>query len=106
MAVKAQEKQLLKLLVTTPLPGFSGDFDHFGLDLKGKRLFLSAEDHKTVAVFNLMTGERIKSITGFAAPHAIVYLPVANNFILTDGDDDSGMVELVSGKNYSILNKI
>jgi len=37
------EKQLLKLVVTTPLPGFSGDFDHFGLDVKGKRLFLTAE---------------------------------------------------------------
>jgi DNA-binding beta-propeller fold protein YncE len=106
MAAKAQEKQPLKLLVTTPLPGFSGDFDHFGIDLKGKRLFLTAEDHKTVEVFDLMTGERIKSITGFAAPHAIVYLPEANNFIVTDGDDNSGMVELVSGKDYGILNKI
>ena len=105
MAVKAQDKQLLKLLVTTPLPGYSGDFDHFGLDLKGKRLFLTAEDHKTVEVFNLMTGERLKSITGFGQPHAIVFLPATNNFIVTDGDG-FGMVELVSGKDYSILNKI
>src|SRR2546430_7215923 len=44
----AQEKSPLKLVGTTPLPGFSGDFDHFALDLKGKRLFLTAEDHKTV----------------------------------------------------------
>jgi len=106
MAVKAQEKQLLKLLVTTPLPGFSGDFDHFGLDLKGKRLFLTAEDHKTVEVFDLMTGDRLKSITGFASPHAILFLPKTNNLIVTDGDDDTGMVELVSGKDYSIINKI
>ena len=106
MVAKAQEKQLLKLLVTTPLPGFSGDFDHFGLDLKGKRLFLTAEDHKTVEVFDLMTGERLKSVTGFTSPHAIVFLPEANNFIVTDGDDDFGAVELVSGKDYSIINKI
>ena len=46
----AQVKQPLKLVATTPLPGFSGDFDHFALDLKGKRLFLTAEDHKTVDV--------------------------------------------------------
>jgi DNA-binding beta-propeller fold protein YncE len=105
ITTKAQEKQLLKLLVTTPLPGFSGDFDHFGLDLKGKRLFLTAEDHKTVEVFNLMTGERLKSITGFGQPHAIVFLPETNNFIVTDGDG-FGMVELVSGKDYGILDKI
>src|SRR6266478_3571756 len=48
----AQVKQPLKLVATTPLPGFSGDFDHFALDLKGKRLFLTAEDHKTVDVFD------------------------------------------------------
>jgi DNA-binding beta-propeller fold protein YncE len=106
MTAKAQEKQPLKLLVTTPLPGFSGDFDHFGIDIKGKRLFLTAEDHKTVEVFDLMDGNRLKSITGFASPHAILFMPETNNFIVTDGDDDTGMVELVSGKDYSIINKI
>ena len=106
IAARAQEKQPLKLLVTTPLPGYAGDFDHFGIDLKGKRLFLTAEDHKTVEVFDLMDGKRIKTIEGFALPHAIVFLPEANNFIVTDGDDDSGAVALVSGKDYSILNKI
>ena len=105
MPAKAQQKQFLKLMVTTPLPGFSGDFDHFGVDLKGNRLFLTAEDHQTVEVFDLRNGERIKSITGFGQPHALVFLPEANNFIVTDGDD-TGMVELVSGKDYGIVNTI
>ena len=35
VAVRAQEKPPLKLIATTPMPGFTGDFDHFGLDLKG-----------------------------------------------------------------------
>jgi len=38
----------LKLLHTTPLPGFTGDMDHFAVDLKGHRLFLTAEVHKTM----------------------------------------------------------
>jgi len=42
----AQEKRPLKLVVTTLMPGFKGDFDHFGLDLKGNRLFLAAEDQR------------------------------------------------------------
>jgi len=53
LAVSAQEKQPLKLIKTTPLPGFTGDFDHFAIDLQGKRLFLTAEDHKSVEVFDL-----------------------------------------------------
>lgn len=102
--LSAQEKLPLKLLATTPLPGFSGDFDHFGLDLKGRRLFLAAEDHKTVEVFDL-EGKWLTSITGFGQPHAILYLPEVNRLIVTDGDG-FGMVELVSGENYKILSRI
>src|SRR6202521_4413255 len=100
----AQEKPPLRLVPTTPLPGFSGDFDHFALDLKGKRLFLTAEDHKTVVVFDL-NGKRIHSITGFGQPHAVLFLPDTNKLIVTDGDD-FGMVELVSGEDYKILDTI
>ncbi|PYU20306.1 MAG: hypothetical protein DMG30_21505 [Acidobacteria bacterium] len=101
----AQEKAPLKLIETTPLPGFSGDFDHLAADLKGNRLFLAAEDHKTVEVFDLRSGKPIHSITGFGQPHAIVYLPDSNKLIVTDGDD-FGRVALVSGENYQITDTI
>src|SRR5713101_2409796 len=105
LSTSAQVKQPLKLVATTPLPGFSGDFDHFALDLKGKRLFLTAEDHKTVDVFDL-EGKHLQSITGFGQPHAALFLPDANKLIVTDGDDDFGRVELVSGEDYKILSTI
>src|SRR5579863_6325171 len=100
----AQEKMPMNLVATTPLPGFTGDFDHFAVDLKGKRLFLAAEDHQTVEVFDL-DGKRITSITGFGQPHAIHYMPDVNKLIVTDGDG-FGFVELVSGEDYKILDKI
>ncbi|HWX38705.1 MAG TPA: hypothetical protein VNY09_05655 [Candidatus Sulfotelmatobacter sp.] len=102
--VGAQEKSPMKLVASTPLPGFTGDFDHFAVDLKGKRLFLTAEDHQTVEVFDL-DGKRIKSITGFGQPHAILFMPDVNKFIVTDGDG-FGAVHLVSGEDYKILNTI
>jgi DNA-binding beta-propeller fold protein YncE len=104
-STSAQVKEPLKLVATTPLPGFSGDFDHFALDLKGKRLFLTAEDHKTVDVFDL-EGKHLHSITGFGQPHAALFLPESNKLIVTDGDDDFGRVELVSGEDYKILSAI
>jgi len=85
--------------------GVLGDFDHFALDLKGKRLFLTAEDHKTVDVFDL-EGKHLESITGFGQPHAALFLPESNKLIVTDGDDDFGRVELVSGEDYKILGTI
>ncbi|MGH9679411.1 MAG: YncE family protein [Candidatus Acidiferrales bacterium] len=98
---RAQEKPPLKLIQTIPMPGFEGDFDHFGLDLKGNRLFLAAEEHKTVEVFNLRTGERIHSITGFVHPLTMAYLPASDRLIVTEGDLDA--VDLVDCKTYKII---
>jgi hypothetical protein len=100
---RSQDKPPLKLVATTPLPDFTGDFDHFAVDLKGKRLFLTAEDHKTVEVFDL-EGKRIHSITGFGQPHAAVVLS-DSNIIVTDGDG-FGQVALVNGKDYKIMSTI
>jgi DNA-binding beta-propeller fold protein YncE len=100
----AQEKLPLKLVATTPMPGFTGDLDHFGLDLKGNRLFLAAEDQKSVEVFNLWTGERIHSIEGFGHPLTMAYLPESDRLLVTNGDTDD--VALVDGKEYKIINTL
>jgi hypothetical protein len=84
------------------MPGFTGDFDHFGLDLKGNRLFLASENQKTVEVFDLRTGERIHSIPGFGQPLTMAYLAESNRLIVTDGGDTDA-VELVDTKNYKII---
>jgi DNA-binding beta-propeller fold protein YncE len=100
----AQEKLPLKLVATTPMPGFTGDFDHFGLDLKGNRLFLAAEDKKTVEVFDLQTGKRIHSIEGFGHPLTMVYLPESDRLLVTNGDTDD--VASVDCKEYKIINTL
>jgi DNA-binding beta-propeller fold protein YncE len=102
LTLKAQDKLPLKLIATTPMPGFTGDFDHFGLDLKGNRLFLASEDQKTVEVFDLRTGERIHSIKGFGQPLTMTYLPESNRLIVADGGD-TDEVELVDCKDYKII---
>jgi DNA-binding beta-propeller fold protein YncE len=104
LTVVAQEKLPLKLVVTTQVPGFTGDFDHFGLDLKGNRLFLAAEDHKTVEVFDLRTGARVHSIEGFGHPLTMAYLPESDRLIVTNGDTDD--LALVDCKNYKIINTL
>src|SRR5438270_8952472 len=100
----SQERLPLKLVKTTAMPGFVGDFDHFGLDLKGNRLFLAAEEHKTVEVFDLKTGERIQSIEGFGQPLTMVFLPGQNRLVVTDGGEAA--VQLVDCKTYKIINTI
>jgi hypothetical protein len=69
------------------------------VDEIGGRLFLASEDHKTIEVFDLKTNHRIKSITGFVAPHAIFYLPESDRILVTDGD--KGFLRILRGKDYS-----
>src|SRR6202051_1255650 len=104
LTVGAQEKLPLKLVVTTPMPDCTGDFDHFGVDLKGNRLFLASEDQKTVEVFNLRTGERVHSIEGFGHPLTMAYLPESDRLIVTNGDTDD--LALVDCKEYKIINTL
>lgn len=74
----------LRLAGRTELPGYTGDFDHFAVDLKGGRLFLAAEDHGTLEVFDLKTGRRLKTVKGVETPHSIFYSPAKNRLLVTD----------------------
>lgn len=71
----------------TPLPGYTGDFDHLDADLKSNRLFLAAEDHGTLEVFNLRTGRHLRTIHGFDTPHSIFPVPRKHELLITDGSD-------------------
>jgi DNA-binding beta-propeller fold protein YncE len=94
----------LKLIRSNSLPGFTGDFDHFAADVKGKRLFLAGEDHKTVEVFDIHSGERLHSITDFGTPHSILYLPESNEIYVTDSDD--GSLKIFRGGDYKLIKKV
>lgn len=68
------------------LPGYEGDFDHLAADVPGNRLFVAAEDHGTLEVFNLTTLEHLKTIKGpIETPHSVLYLPDAHKLLVTDG---------------------
>jgi sugar lactone lactonase YvrE len=78
------QKSALTFAGRTDLPGYSGDFDHFAVDTAGNRLFLAAEDHGTLDVFNLKSGAHTKTVKGVEVPHSIIYLADANRLIVTD----------------------
>lgn len=92
----------LKQVASVPLPGISGDFDHFAVDRRGGRLFLAGEDQKTLEVFDLNTANHLKSIAGFGTPHSILYQPESDRILVTDSDQ--GLVTL-RGSDYRLLGK-
>lgn len=94
--------QPLILLHRTDLPGYDGDFDHLFADAGENKLFVAAEDHGTVEVFNLKTGEHLKTLTTFKTPHAFFLVPGTHRLIVTD---DSGP-RIIDDRTYQVLGKI
>lgn len=85
-------------------PGYSGDFDHFGVDLKRNRLLLAAEDHGTVELFNLKTGQHERTLHVVQTPHAFVYLPGHNRLIITDSG--KGMSKILDATTLKVVGHI
>jgi hypothetical protein len=77
----------------TELPGYSGDFDHFAVDVPGGRLFLAAEDHGTLEVFDLRSGKHLQSVGGFETPHSIFPIPQTHKLLITDGSDSIKLLD-------------
>lgn len=71
----------------TDLPGYTGDFDHFAVDLPDNRLFLAGEDGGVLEVFNLKTGALEKTLPGFDAPHSMIYLPDTRELVVIANKD-------------------
>ena|SRR5438105_11896405 len=82
----AQAKAPLRLLQTISLSGVQRHWDHFGVDLKGNRLFAASEDEPVVEVFDLRTNKHIHTITGFKEPHNVLAFPELNKIFVVDGE--------------------
>src|SRR5690349_15190649 len=95
------ENTPLNLIQSVDLPNYSGDFDHFAVDLEKGRLFLAAEDHGTVEVFDLKSGKRIKSVSGFEAPHSFLYMPAANKLLVTDSG--KGLSKILDADDFKVV---
>jgi DNA-binding beta-propeller fold protein YncE len=92
------------LVKVTYLPEIVGDFDHFTVDLKRGHLFVSAEVHHSIEMFDLRTGEHLQSIGGFKTPHSIAFAPEKDELMVADGGDSS--LVLLSGEDFRRLDRI
>jgi DNA-binding beta-propeller fold protein YncE len=98
----ARSADPVKLVAKYNMPAdVKGRFDHLGVDLRGQRLFLTAETAHEVLVFDLGTGKFIRAITGIAIPHAIFCREDLNRIYITDGG--AGELKNVDGKTYQLL---
>ncbi len=95
----------IKLAQTYELPTeVKGNFDHFGIDLKGGRLFATPEGYHAVVVFDLRTGKLVHKIDGIGKPHAVLYREDLNRIYITDGD--AGDLKVFDGTTYKLVSSV
>ena len=88
----------LKLAGSTDFPGYTGDFDHFAIDVKGGRLFLAGEEFHELEVLDLKTGKIIQRMGGFGVPHSLHYMPDTNELLVIDGEKPSPVLDAATLK--------
>lgn len=98
-----QQSEPLKLVKTIDVPG-ARHWDHFGVDLKGNRLFLSSEEEPAVEVFDLKTYEHVKSLTSFKEPHNVFPLPDLKKIYVVDGE--ASEITVLDYDSYKVIGHI
>src|SRR6266511_1322050 len=101
---RAQESTTLKLVQTVLLPGVNGRFDHFAVDVKGRRLFVAALGNNTLEVLDLGAVKHVRSLTGLHKPTGVLFLAEANQIGVANGDD--GSFKRFDAASYAWLNDL
>src|ERR1700674_3934460 len=98
----AQEKPPLRLVKTIDVPG-ARHWDHFGVDLKGNRLFVSSEEEPAVEVFDLRTNKHLQSLTEFKEPHNVLPFPELKKIFVVDGE--ASEVKTLDYDSYKLIGR-
>jgi hypothetical protein len=106
LSIHAQNESPLKLVQKIVMPRVKGRLDHFGVDLKGRRLFVAAlgEDQNTVEVIDLKSGKWISSISGQSKPQGIFYSPTFNKLFVANGTD--GTCKIFAGDTFKLVDTL
>jgi sugar lactone lactonase YvrE len=81
----AQEPLTLEKSIA--LPGVKGRFDHFSVDVAGKRLALAALGNDTVEIFDLSTGARLATVPNQKKPCGVLFVPGTSRLLVANGGD-------------------
>src|ERR1700674_2090840 len=106
LSIYGQDKLPLKLVQKIPMPNVKGRLDHFGVDLKGQRLFVAAlgDDQNTVEVIDLKAGKWISSIPGQSKPQGIFYSSAFNKLFVANGTD--GTCKIFAGDTFKLVDSL
>ena len=97
----AQRSEVLSLDTHIPLPDGKGRIDHFSVDIRGQRLFVTAVENDSPEVIDLKSGQRVHTITDLAELQGVFYDPATNHLFVACGLD--GVTKVFDGESFQVL---
>ncbi|HEV2200325.1 MAG TPA: hypothetical protein VGR73_10935 [Bryobacteraceae bacterium] len=94
-------QEALSLTTHIPLPNVKGRLDHFGVDIKGQRLFVAGVANGTLEVVDLKAGRRVRTITDLEEPQGVYYDAATNRLFVACGGD--GATNIYEGTTLKLI---
>ena len=95
-----QGSSALSLATRIPLPNVKGRIDHFGVDVKGQRLFVAGVANHTLEVIDLKAGRRVRTIPDLEEPQGVYYDATNRLFVACGGD---GVTNVYDGTTFKLI---
>ena len=102
--MQAQEPNVLALKSRIELANVDGRIDHFTVDVKGQRLFMSALGNHTVEVMDIQNGKRLHTIPDLAEPQGLYFDPTSNHLFVACARD--GTTKVFDGSTFQLLETV
>jgi len=101
LAAGQQQTPALSLTTRIPLPNVKGRIDHFGVDVKGQRLFVAGVANHTLEVIDLKSGQRVRTIPDLEEPQGVYYDAATNHLFVACGGD--GVTNVYDGSTFKLI---
>ena len=98
-----QESTALTLKTRIALPNVDGRMDHFGVDVKGQRLFVSALGNHTGEVLDIKVGRRLQTLSDLEEPQGQYFDASTNRLFIAAGD---GATRIYDGTTLRLLQTV
>jgi DNA-binding beta-propeller fold protein YncE len=99
----SQEPAALSLKTRIALPNVNGRMDHFAVDVKGQRLFVSALGNHSVEVLDIQGGKRLKTLPDLEEPQGLYFDAASNRLFVATGD---GNTRVYDGTGFQLVTTI
>ena len=102
--IVGQQSAALSLKTRIALPNVDGRMDHFAVDVKGQRVFVSALGNHTVEVLDVQGSRRLRTLSNLEEPQGLFYDASSNRLFVASGGD--GTTKIYDGTTFQLLETV